>query len=156
MAIDIPKVWDILKRFKNWCEAEGWRTSESEDWVRKGDVYHNFLWTPTVHLSTFKKIAMNRKCAINEGVSYRVVDVSYTAWLFPQPPPKNLLQLVVENPELLRRNAIYDLSWLYTGKPMCLKLNKTKSAVFREFERFLQEKWGVEIKSCKEILVEEA
>ena len=146
MILDIPKVWDILRRFKNWCEAKGWKTSESEDWVKKGDKYHNFLWTPTVHLSTFKKIATNHRCAINEGISYRVVDVSYTAWLFPQTPPENMIQVVTEDPELLRRNAIYDLSWMCAGKPVCLKLNKTDSTVFREFESFLEEKFGVKVK----------
>ena len=146
MILDIPKVWDILRRFKNRCEAKGWKTSESEDWVKKGDKYHNFLWTPTVHLSTFKKIATNHRCAINEGISYRVVDVSYTAWLFPQTPPENMIQVVTEDPELLRRNAIYDLSWVYAGKPICLKLNETDSTVFREFESFLEEKLGVKVK----------
>lgn len=154
MILDIPEVWDILRRFKNRCEAKGWKTSTSEDWVKKGDKYHNFLWTPTVHVSTFKKIAMNHRCAINEGISYRVVDVSYTAWLFQQAPPKNLIQMVTEDSELSKSNAIYDLSWMYTGKPVCLKLNETDSAVFHEFERFLEERWGVKVKSSQGILVE--
>jgi hypothetical protein len=156
MTSDIPQVWDLLKHFKDRCESKGWKTSESEDWVKKGAKYHNFLWTSTIHLSTFKRIAKNHRCAINEGISYRVVDVSYTAWVFPQTPPENLIHVVREDPELLRRNAIYDLSCLYAGKPTCLRLNETRSTVFREFERFLEEKWGVEVKSSQEALVEEA
>ena len=151
MALRIPKVWELLDGFKGQCQLRGWKTSEHEDWVKIGDEYHNFLWTQTVHPSTFEKIAVNHKCAVRKGVSYQVVDVSYTAWLFPQSPPEGLVQTVKENPELSRRTAIYDLSWIYTGKPLCLKLNKTKSMVFQEFERFLEEKWGVEVKPVQKL-----
>jgi hypothetical protein len=155
MTLDIPQVWILLKRFKHRCAAKGWEISESEDWVRKNGQYHNFLWTTSIHPSTFKRIAATRRCAINEGVSYRVVDVSYTAWLLSQAPTEALKQMVIDDPELLRRNAIYDLSWLHADNPVCLRLNKTNSAVFREFEKFLEEEWGVQIKSSRGVLVEE-
>jgi len=155
MALSIPEIWDILGRFKRACQAKGWRTSESEDWVKKGDQYHNFLWTQTIHPSTFKKIAANHRCAIDEGISYRVVDVSYAAWLFLHSPPEELIHAVTEDPELLQRNAIYDLSGVYAGKPICLKLNRTPSVVFAEFERFLEESWGVDVKPCQHALLEE-
>jgi len=153
MVSRIPKVWELLDSFKCQCQLRGWKTSEHEDWVKIGDEYHNFLWTQTVHPSTFEKIAVNHKCAIREGISYHVVDVSYTAWLFPQGPPEGLVQIIKENPELSRRTAIYDLSWMYAGKPLCLKLNETKSRAFQEFERFLKEKWGVEVKPVQELPV---
>ncbi len=56
-----------------------------------------------------------------------------------------MMRMVTENPELSKRTAIYDLSRAYSGKPLCLKLNETDSIVFREFERFLKEMWGVEL-----------
>ena len=147
MNLRIPKVWELLDRFKDQCQLKGWKISEHEDWVKTSeDEYHNFLWIQTVHPSTFEKIAANHKCAIRKGVSYQVVDVSYTAWLFPQSPPEKLMETVKENPELSRRTAIYDLSWAYSGKPLCLKLNKTDSMVFKEFEKFLEEELGVEVK----------
>ncbi|KPV64320.1 MAG: hypothetical protein AOA66_0280 [Candidatus Bathyarchaeota archaeon BA2] len=146
MISHIPKIWELLEGFKDQCQLRGWKTSEHEDWVKIGDEYHNFLWTQTVHPSTFKKIAVNHKCAIRKGVSYRVVDISYTAWLFTQGPSEELLETVKENPELSRRTAIYDLSWMYTGKPFCSKLNETKSMAFQEFEKFLEEKWKVKVK----------
>jgi len=147
MNLRIPKVWELLDHFKDQCQLKGWKTSENEDWVKTGDnEYHNFLWIQTVHPSTFEKIAANHKCAIRKGVSYQVVDVSYTAWLFPQSLPENLMQTVKENPELSRRTAIYDLSSAYTDKPLCLKLNETASVVFKEFEKFLEKELGVEVK----------
>jgi len=147
MNLPIPKVWKLLDLFKDQCQLKGWKSSEHEDWVKTGDEeYHNFLWIQTVHPSTFEKIAVNHKCAIRKGISYQVVDVSYTAWVFPQSPPENLMQMVSENPELSRRTAIYDLSLAYAGKPLCLKLNETDSTVFKEFEKFLQEELGVEVK----------
>ena len=151
MVLHIPKVWELLDSFKGQCQLRGWKTSEHEDWVKIDDEYHNFLWTQTVHLSTFKRIAVNHKCAIRKGVSYQVVDVFCTAWLFPQGPPEGLVQTVKEDPELSRRTAIYDLSWIYAGKPLCLKLNETKSMVFQEFERFMKKKWGVEIRPVQKL-----
>ncbi|MGQ9460463.1 MAG: hypothetical protein ACUVRA_04460 [Candidatus Bathyarchaeaceae archaeon] len=153
MVLHIPKVWELLNDFKCQCQLRGWKTSEHEDLVKIGNEYHNFLWAQTVHPSTFQKIAINHKCAIREGMSYHVVDVSYTAWLFPQGPPEGLVQIIKENPELSRRTAIYDLSWMYAGKPLCLRLNETRSMAFREFERFLEEKWGVKVKPVQELPV---
>jgi len=151
MIPHIPKVWELLDGFKGRCQLRGWKTSEHEDWVKIGDEYHNFLWIQTVHPSTFEKIAVNHKCAIRKGVSYQVVDVSYTAWLFPQTPPGSLMETVKGDPELSRRTAIYDLSGVYAGKPQCIKLNETKSMVFQEFERFLEEKWGVKVKPVQKL-----
>ena len=148
----VPKVWELLEKFKNKCKSKGWEISEYGDWVKEGDKYHNFLWTRTIHPSTFEKVAMNQKCAIQQGPSYQVVDVSYTAWLFPRTPPEELLQTVANNPELSRRTAIYDLSWAYEGKPVCMKLNMTESPVFREFENFLVDRCGVELKPAHQML----
>jgi hypothetical protein len=83
------------------------------------------------------------------------VDVSYIAWLFSEAPSEELLQTVVENPELSKRTAIYDLSWAYSKKPMCLKLNQTDSSVFHEFENFLEKEWGVEFKQVHGLLAKE-
>jgi hypothetical protein len=152
MNLPIPKVWKILDLFKYQCQLKGWKSSEDEDWVKTGDdKYHNFLWIQTVHPSTFEKIAVNHKCAIRKGVSYQVVDVSYTAWLFPQNPPENLIQMVKENPELSRRTAIYDLSLAYSGKPLCFKLNETDSTVFEEFEKFLKKELGLAVKPVQKM-----
>ena len=116
----IPKFWELLDLFKERCQLKGWKTSKPEDWVKTSDgKYHNFLCIQTVHLSTFEKIGLNRKVTICEGVSYQVIDVSYTAWLFLKSPPENLMESLKEDPELSRRNAIYDLSWAYSGKPLC-------------------------------------
>jgi len=147
MSLSIPQVWELLDLFKDQCQLKGWKSSEHEDWIKTGDdEYHNFLWIQTVHPSTFEKIAANHKCAIRKGISYQVVDVSYTAWLFPQSPPENLMQIVRENPELSKRTAIYDLSLAYAGKPLCSTLNGTDSIVFKEFEKFLKKELGVEVK----------
>ena len=154
--INIPRVWEILRRFKRECQSRGWSTSEDEDWINLNQQYHNFLWARTIHPSTFKKVASARKCAVRKGVSYQVVDIAYTAWLFPETLPDELVRAVAANPELSKRTAIYDLSWAYTGKPVCLRLNETDSPVFREFESFLEKKWGVELKPIHSLMTKEA
>jgi len=151
-ALSIPKIWELLKNFKDLCKSRGWETSEHEDWVKTNDDYHNLLWIRTIHPSTFEKVALNQKCAIRQGLSYHVVGVSYTAWLFPQTPPEELIQRVLNNPELSSKTAIYDLSWAYEGKPVCVKLNMTESRVFREFESFLEDRCGVELKPARQML----
>jgi len=152
----IPRVWELVRSFKCECESRGWKASEHEDWVKADNEYHNFLWTRTVHPATLKKIAQEHKCAIKQGISYQVVDVAYTAWLFSEAPSEELLQTVAENPELSKRTAIYDLSWACSKRPVCLRLNKTESSVFQEFESFLEKKWGVEFKSVQGLLTKEA
>jgi len=146
VTLDFPKIWELLKSFKDQCRSRGWKTSGFEDWVKTGDGYHNFLWIRTIHPSTFEKVAAKHKCVIRKNISYDIVDVSYTAWLFPQTPSKKLVETVANNSELSRRTAIYDLSWAYAGRPVCLRLNETDSTVFQEFEQFLTEKCGVEVK----------
>jgi len=151
----IPRVWELVRSFKGECESRGWKISQHEDWVMAGNEYHNFLWTRTVRPATLKKIAEERKCAVKQGMSYRVVDVAYTAWLFSEAPSEELLQTVAEDPELSKRTAIYDLSCAYSEKPTCLRLNQTDSSVFQEFENFLEKKWGVEFKRVQRLLAKE-
>lgn len=142
----MPRVWEILKRFKDSCKFRNWKTSENEDWVEVDDKFHSFLWTRNVNPSSFKRIVTNGKCVVPEGVSYRVVRASYTAWLFSESPPETLQKTVFENPEFSRRIALYDLSPLLDGKNLCHKLNNTDSPVFQEFESFLAKKLKIKLK----------
>jgi hypothetical protein len=52
---------------------------------------------------------------------------------------------VRENPDYLKRIALYDLSQLTEGKNLCAKLNGTDSCVFREFENFLKNEFKVKV-----------
>jgi hypothetical protein len=141
----MPKVWEILKKFKDLCKFRGWKTSESEDWIEIDDKYHIFLWTRIVHPSSFKSIVANRRCVVREGLSYHVVEASYTAWLFPETPPETLVKAIFENSEFTKRIALYDLSPLLEGKNLCIKLNHTDSPVFHEFENFLKKELKVKL-----------
>jgi len=145
MAV-FPEAWELIERFKDHCQSRGWKTSDREDWVKVGDEYHNFLWIQTIHPSTFEKVTLNRKSAIREGPSYRVVDVSYMAWVCSKKPPEALMQKIAKNPKILKESAIYDLSWAYSGEPICLKINETDSEVFQEFEKFLEEDLRLKLK----------
>ncbi len=95
---------------------------------------------------------MNRRMATRKGPSYKVVDVSYTAWLFPQTPPPRVVARVLNTRELSRRTAIYDLSEAYEGQPACTRLNQTQSPVFQEFENFLIEERGIEFNPIQQTL----
>jgi len=143
----MPRLWEILKKFKDSCKFRGWKISESEDWIEIGDKYHNFLYTRDVHPSSFKRIVSNTKCVIREGICYRIVDASYTAWLFSEPPSETFVKTIFENPDYSRSIALYDLSPMLEGKNLCVKLNCTDSPVFEEFESFLKNELKVKLKS---------
>jgi hypothetical protein len=134
----MPKVWEIIRRFKEFCQNRGWKTSASEDWVELNDRIHNFLLARNISLSSFKKIAMNGKCVIREGLSYKVTKASYVAWLFSETPARTLIDTVLEDSDLSNRIALYDLSPLLNGKDCYVKLNRTDSLVFKGFEEFLE------------------
>jgi len=142
----MPKVWELVNRFKDSCKLHGWKASENEDWIRTGDEYHNFLWVKDVNSSSFKNIVSNKKCAIREGLSYRVVKATYIAWLFPEAPPETLAKIIFENPELSKTIALYDLSPMLEGKKHYFKINFTDSLVFQEFETFLEKELNVRVK----------
>ncbi|MDH7563925.1 MAG: hypothetical protein QHH24_03450 [Candidatus Bathyarchaeota archaeon] len=138
-------VLEILKEFKSFCQGRGWRSSERDDWVETEEGFHSFLWVRDIHPSSFRKIASYRKCVVSEGASYRVVEAQYAAWLFVTQPTKTVVETVLSDPDLFSKIALYDLSSLAKGKKSCARLNNTGSAVFREFEDFLENKLGVKV-----------
>ncbi len=142
----MPRVWEILKNFKDLCNHHGWKTTENDDWIKINDVYHNFLCTRYVYPSSFKKITLNKKCVIRDDFSYQVVEPSYTAWLFSEAPSKNLVETIFENPDFSSKIALYDLSPLLEGKKHCVTLNHTDSSVFQEFEQFLKNEFKIKLK----------
>jgi hypothetical protein len=148
-------VWELLERFKASCHGKGWKTSDYEDIVKIDEEYHNFIGAKIIHPATFRRIASKRKLAVPEGKSYRVIDISFTAWIFQQQPSEKLVRTLNENSKLSKKIALYDLSSIYEGKPLCLKLNKTGSLAFNEFEKFLKETYGVETKSLYEPKINE-
>lgn len=147
----MPKIWEILRKFKAFCKFHGWKTSESYDWVEINDKYHNFLWTRNVHPSSFKSIVTNRKCVVREGSSYHIAEASYTAWLFSKTPSETLVKTIFEDPDFPKTIALYDLSPLVKGKKSCNKLNHTDSAVFQEFENFLKNELKIELRPISDL-----
>lgn len=145
----MPKIWDILKGFKDLCRRRGWKTSENEDWIGINGTYHNFVYAREIHPSSFEKIVASHKCIVPEGLSYHVVNASYTAWLFSETPSSNVLKMVCKNPDFSKKVAVYDLSPLLEGKNLCMKLNNTDSAAFHEFENFLRDDLKVTFKTLR-------
>ena len=131
------RIWEILRQFKDSCRLRGWMAPANEDWIEADGNYHLLLCTKDVHISSFKKLATNRRCVIRQGISYRVEEASYTAWLFSEPPSEDLVNIVSENPDFSSKIAIFDLSPLFECKNRYTRLNNTDSAVFKKFESYL-------------------
>jgi hypothetical protein len=145
----VPKIMAILDKFKESCNLHGWKTAEAEDWVEADDKYHSFLWTRNLHLSSFKRIMSKSRCVVRRGLSYEVVDASYVAWLFLEKPLEDVVKEVAENPDFSARTALYDLSAIPEGKVIAIKVNKTDSPVFQEFEQFLKDEFGLKLKAAE-------
>ena len=144
MAKTLRKIWEIVKRFKRRCQSKGWRVIEREDIIKKNGEFHNILWIRKIHPSTFKSVASKEISTIQEGTSYRPIDVAYNAWICTTPLSNSLKQTIARNPELLKRNAIYNLGKI-CAKGAKEKLNKTDSEVFQEFESFLKDEFQSEL-----------
>lgn len=147
--IHLPNIWDIFDKFKVNCRLKGWESLEHEDLVKADGKYHYLILTHEIRPRTFKKIILNPHQGIREKESYRIVDVSYIAWVSEKRIPEEILRFMAENPSLLSRVAIYDVSPLNEGKRECLRINETDSSVFLEFEKFLSS-YGINIKPLRE------
>ncbi len=142
----MPRLWEIVRKFRDLSKSHGWVTSENEDWVKVGEEYHTFVWARNIRPSSFKRISSNKMTAIRDGQSYNVVKTSYTAWLLSEAPPDAVIREVSESPDFSNRIALYDLSYLLEGKNVCRRLNSTGSPVFQEFESFLKNELKAKIK----------
>jgi hypothetical protein len=138
-------IWDIVKRFEFRCKSKGWKINEKEDAISCSGEFNNILWTRKIHPSTFKSIATEQTTAIQKRNSYQSIDVSYNLWICPTPLSNSIKKALDQNPELLKRNAIYDLSKIRTTKT-AEKLNRTASPVCQEFESFLEDELNVGFK----------
>jgi hypothetical protein len=141
----MSQVLEIIGKFKRSCRRHGWKTCENEDWVQTDEGFHSFLCARDIPSSSFKRVASERKCVVREAVTYRVVQASYTAWLFAQTPREDLVRIVIDNPDFNGRTALYDLSLLLEGEKTCPRINNTESSVFREFESFLKQNLDVRL-----------
>ena len=144
----VRKIWEIVGRFMCRCQSKGWLVIEREDMIKRNEKFHKILWTRRIHPSTFKSVAAKETSTIQDGTSYRPVDVSYNAWICATPLSEPLKQTIAKNPELLNRNAVYNLSEIST-KGVAEKLNKTGSEVFQEFEMFLKDELQFELKPAQ-------
>ena len=152
MSSHFPTVCSLIEIFKERCRSTGWETCETEDLIKTEDgEYHSFLWTQTIHPSTFERIATSHKCGVRRGNTYQVVNIANIAWLFQERPPDFLISRFKENPELKKKTALFDLSLVYNGENVCRKINETESRVFKVFEQFLEEEWNLEFKPVDEL-----
>ena len=81
-----PKIWDLIDEFKKCCRTKGWKAYEKDDLIEAESEYHRFFWIRSLHANTFKKVVMDSLCSICEGISIRIVSLSYKAWILIEKP----------------------------------------------------------------------
>jgi len=143
------EIWNLLDEFKEYCKLKAWNFHEKEDIIEAENEYHRFIWTKCLYPNTFKRVVMQRLYPIQEGIHCRKVRISYIAWLLLESPSTPLRRMISEMPDITKRVAIYDVSFILTGRHECQKLNETNSVVFAEFEQFLKTEYGMRFKSIK-------
>jgi hypothetical protein len=137
-------IFDCVERFKKYClQSRNWKVYEGADLIRAKNRFHRFVWARQLRPLTFENMVRNPLCAVTEGVLYRIERVSFMAFVVLQ-PSSGVLKFFEEEPSIQRWVALYDLSRFFRSKPICVKLNETKSPVFSEFERFLSEHYNME------------
>lgn len=141
----VKTIWEIVKRFEFRCKSKGWKINEKEDVISCSGKFNNILWVRKIRPSTFKSIATDQTTAIQKGKSYQSIDVSYNLWIYLTPLSNLIKKTLDQSPELLERNAIYDLSKIRTAKT-AEKLNITASPVCQEFESFLENELNIDFK----------
>ena len=128
-----PDIQSLIERFKQFCSSLGWISTGYDDWIRPTGDYHH--WHHGLATPLFSKITRSQTVYIREG--------KHTAWIFKKRVPPEVFIEVVEDPDLQSHTAVFDLSPLYEGKRECSKVDQTKSAVFLNFEEFLEANYGV-------------
>ncbi|MGD6810872.1 MAG: hypothetical protein ACQCN3_14335 [Candidatus Bathyarchaeia archaeon] len=149
-SYNLSELSELLRLFKTECQTKGWQASETEEWVKADDGYHALFCTrPSVNIYSLMKIAERSKCLVIEGGSYRVADAAYTAWLLPEISEhmqKELVQAIAKNLQLAKKTALYFFHKSNAEALECLPVNGTDSKVFRQFEEFLKDKMGINLK----------
>ena len=151
---------DIIQSFEEYCnKSKSWQTYESEDLVQVKNSFHKLIWIHNLLPETFKSVVMNPSCTIQSSPKFfepfgyvdgyvpkkcpfRTVRISFMAWVLPKQPSIAILEFFERKPQIQKRVALYDLSRFCRSESICAKLNKTKSPVFEEFERFLVNCYG--------------
>lgn len=130
-------------KFIEYCTLKGWRVDWSEDIVKTNNESHKLICIHGFELGTLKDLTKNSLETLFEATT--TTSPTYIAWILSETPMTSIiLYLLNETPDLLQKVAFYDLSSAFSLKT-CLKLNKTKSIVFHEFERFLNSQYQLKL-----------
>lgn len=141
---DISNVWTIINHFNKYAKTQGWNTYNDGELIERNGEFHRFVWVNKLHFGTFRNMVNNNpSIVVGDQSLSKMITPSYVAWITLDPPSHIWLYLIKEDPYLLPRIALYDLHQAHTGQKECLKINETKSIVFKAFEQFLGEQYGI-------------
>lgn len=133
----------IMRGFHDWCRSRrrDWKFKADEHWFTCRGAYHSFVHQETLDASSFRELVDDYRIYLRKEALVSTI-LSFIALLFTDKPPLNL-HIVLGDPELLSRVAFYDLSEACRGRHLCVTINRTDSAVFQEFEVFLEKIYGL-------------
>jgi hypothetical protein len=134
----IPAIGEVLKKFKERCGRRGWETGEEGDWVKRGEALDVFIYCKSISAGTVSSILTSSEHSIKEkNEVWRVGKASHVAFV-TMGFGEDVRYLLERRPELLERTVLYDMD---RGQ----RIGKAVSPVFAEFERFLEEEYGVHL-----------
>jgi len=144
METEIP---ECIKEFTEHCRrSKYWKTYENQELVQTESGFHKIVWMQEPQARFFENSIKYPLSVIRDGISYRTVRNSFTAFVSLEALSVAVQLFFEESPSLSSWVALYDLSGVTKHSSVCSRTNLTKSEVFQEFERFLSSFYGIRFK----------
>ncbi|MEM3437280.1 MAG: hypothetical protein QXP55_01935 [Nitrososphaerales archaeon] len=134
----ILKIREVLKAFKEYCRDE-WEAEKSGQWFKIDDLYHVFIWSKSITLQTLKSMLRLQKVSLRGDSFWKVNHASYMAFISTGGLEEEVYEALKADPRMTERCVYYDLE-------KGIKIGMTSSPVFKKFEEFLKNKYGLEFK----------
>ncbi len=132
------KVREVLKAFREHCRDE-WEAEKSGQWFKIDGSYHVFVWSKSIAITTLKSMACLQKVTLHEGDFWKVKEASFMAFICAGGLEKEAYEVLKADPRITERCICYDLE-------KRTKIGVSSSPVFKKFEEFLKNKYGLEFK----------
>jgi hypothetical protein len=135
------EVKKALKAFKEYCRDE-WEAEKSGQWFKIDGSYHVFIWSKSMTIPTLKSMTYLRKFSLRKGDFWEVKNATYIAFISIGGFEEELYEVLKADPRMTENCVYYDLR-------KRIKIGMVSSPVFKKFEEFLKNEYGLEFKHLR-------
>ena len=136
------KLSEVVGKFFELCaKTKPWEVFEDQALIQTESGFHKFIALENPQSNSFMNALKRPVELVKDGTSYRQVRYSFIALVVHDCAPADFLLLLEKNLTLESSVALYDIK----GKRSCC-FNKTRSEVFQEFQKYLDEKYHLKLR----------